>query len=309
MQADEVRCQYGCHVSIALLLQRGRAALAFCRHRPTKVFFIFPLAITDFYHHDWQNTELWFIVTALEDVLAGVRALHLAQWMHLDLTPKNLLLMSAETARANVTDFGKAIHAQTDTNTCLCPPAYQAPEVNGNAYTNKVDCYNMGLVFCYIIIPAEFAEILKLRDFQKDIYFYYRMELALQTYGEKGPVQQSLAEIAEGLIAHDPDDRCSINQALIELPRWDESEQLFKWRSGQTFAIPKEMAESATRNVGSGGGGHTHPKKRARKTKVGTDARKTGGQAGQEDEAGYEGSDELKHEKSGKVVFSISGKY
>ncbi|KAL8954718.1 MAG: hypothetical protein Q9183_006966, partial [Haloplaca sp. 2 TL-2023] len=288
---------------------RGRTALAFCHHKPTKVFFIFPLAITDFYHHDWQNAELWFTVVALEDVLEGVRALHLAKWMHLDLTPKNLLLMSTKTARANVTDFGKAVHAQTDTNTYLCPPAYQAPEVNGNPYTNTVDCYNMGLVFCFIIIPTEFAEIMKLRDFQKDTYFYYRMELALQSYGEKGPIQQCLAEIAEGLIAYDPDDRCSINQALIELPRWDKSEQLFKWRSGQTFALPKETTGPATRNADSGGGGHTHPqKKRARKNKVGTDVHKTGGQARQEDEAGYEGSDELKHKKPGKVVFSISGK-
>ncbi|KAL8869355.1 MAG: hypothetical protein Q9174_004333 [Haloplaca sp. 1 TL-2023] len=310
MQASQVQCEHDCHINTTKLGHYGRAALAFCHHKITKVFFVFPLAITDFHHHDWSNENLRFIATALDDVLEGVLVLHLADWMHLDLTPKNLLLMSTKTAVAKVADFGKAVHAQTATNTYLCPPAYSAPEVDGTPYSNKVDCFNMGLVFCHIILVEEFAEILSLRsDEDDDMLFYYRLDLELEKYGEKGPVQESLADIARGLTAYYPDKRYSIKRALAELPRWDESEKLFKWRSGQTFIPPKETDGSTVPNVGGGNGGDPRPKKkRARKSKVTKEACKLGDQAQQKDEAEYEASDELKHKKSEKVVFSISGR-
>ncbi|KAL8965622.1 MAG: hypothetical protein Q9183_003757 [Haloplaca sp. 2 TL-2023] len=310
MQASEIRCQHGCKVTKPLLDHDRSAALAFCSHYPTKLVFVFPLAITDFHRHDWENAELSFIVIVLDDVLEGVQALHLADWMHLDLTLKNLLLMSTKMACGKVTDFGKAIHAEIDTNTCLCPPAYQAPEVNGNPYTNKVDCFNMGLVLCHIILPAEFAEILSFRNFMEDIRFHYRLEQALQRYGEKGPVQQSLAKIAEGLTAHEPDERYSIEQALMELPRWDEAQKLFKWRCGRTYATPKKTAGLVAQSISTGGSGDGgRKKKRPRQAKVVADARKTAvGQAEQKDEGGFEYPGELKHKKPTKVVFSISGK-
>ncbi|KAL8869912.1 MAG: hypothetical protein Q9174_003917 [Haloplaca sp. 1 TL-2023] len=304
MQASDVQCEHDCHVNSTTLRQHGRAALAFCRHKTTAVYLVFPLATTDFHHHDWRNEKLWFIVTALDDVLEGVLALHLADWMHLDLTPKNLLLMSTKTGVAKVADFGKAVHAQTAKNTYLCPPAYSAPEVDGNPYTNKVDCFNMGLVFCHIILAEEFAEILSLRsDEDDDMRFYYQLDLALEKYGEKGPVQESLANIATGLTAYYPDKRWSIRQALAELPRWDGPKQLFKWRSGQTFTLPNVTARPMVPNVDGRDGRDTRPKKRrARKSKVAKEARETANNAEQKDEAGYEASDELKHKRPGNVA-------
>ncbi|KAL8736541.1 MAG: hypothetical protein Q9181_002390 [Wetmoreana brouardii] len=158
LQAQHIECERGCVVNTQIFQSRGDPALSFCCHAKAAVYFVCPAALKDLSSYHWDTADLSFIVDITRDVLRGLKAMHEKGWIHRDVSLKNILIMSESPTKAVLTDFGKAIHAETASDTSICPMYMKAPEVNGEMYSNKIDSRAIGLVLCAMLVPEDYAE-------------------------------------------------------------------------------------------------------------------------------------------------------
>lgn len=83
----------------------------------------------------------------------GFRVIHNRGWMNRDMTVHNSLSMSEDPPKAILTEYGKVIHGSRARHRNISPRCLRAPEVNGQKYTKKLDCWNAGLVLCELLPP------------------------------------------------------------------------------------------------------------------------------------------------------------
>ncbi|KAL9012018.1 MAG: hypothetical protein Q9173_003189 [Seirophora scorigena] len=90
----------------------------------------------------------------LRGPLEGLSHLHASHYMHLDVSVKNMFLMSSSSLWAVLGDLGKAIRSDTDRSDRVGPAQTRAPEVNGRTYyNNKIDIWSMGFALMSVLVP------------------------------------------------------------------------------------------------------------------------------------------------------------
>ncbi|KAM0687563.1 Eukaryotic translation initiation factor 2-alpha kinase 3 [Conglomerata obtusa] len=104
------------------------------------------------------------------DIVKGVYFLHKHNLMHRDIKPENIFFGDSYTFIPQIGDFGLIKEQTTDSNTLLSSnvgtEAYQAPEMKGNQYDNKVDVYSLGLVYFELMHPMK-TQMERILTFEK----------------------------------------------------------------------------------------------------------------------------------------------
>lgn len=96
---------------------------------------------------------------AILDLAEAVYFLHIAGIVHLDIKPANVLV-SAETDRCFLTDFGNAILTQNltvQTEDAHGTLYYQAPEASNFKYSDKTDVWCLGWTFAEFILQRSIS--------------------------------------------------------------------------------------------------------------------------------------------------------
>lgn len=111
------------------------------------------LAIGSFKSINWNNYTIQQIVDFLYGVVLGIKGLHVAGYMHRDVTERNMLLKPGRTPVGVLSDFGKASHTEFAKDIHIGPAYSRAPEANGvDYYTNAIDVWSAGQAFANIIM-------------------------------------------------------------------------------------------------------------------------------------------------------------
>ncbi|KAL9582571.1 MAG: hypothetical protein Q9212_003213 [Teloschistes hypoglaucus] len=205
LQAREVRCYHGCSIDPVNFRQQGDAH--FCSHRTVTIFMVFPLAIRDFAKQDWSLVSLPVKVQLIRGILEGLSALHKAGWMHRDLSPQNVLILSEKPPTAVIADYGKAVQEETAYSANIGPLYIQAPEVDGTyQYSNRIDVWSCGLIICTMIIPEQFKQSIK-REPPRNPNLGPELIAELEIYGNNGVQENAIARLVKRMISNNPNDR------------------------------------------------------------------------------------------------------
>ena len=109
-----------------------------------------PQALSPFSRDIWRNTTISqeYKLRWLRDSLEGLGTLHASGFMHRDIRPQNLLILSYEPPRASICDYGKVVKAENSTDTVIGPIHSLAPEVwtadEDSPYDAKIDLWALG---------------------------------------------------------------------------------------------------------------------------------------------------------------------
>jgi len=86
----------------------------------------------------------------IDQALTGLRGLHKAGYVHLDLKPANLMINV--NGLIKVVDFGRAVRISEKIERLLCSPFYVAPELEvGKIASVDNDIYSLGLVLLFLL--------------------------------------------------------------------------------------------------------------------------------------------------------------
>ena len=106
-----------------------------------------PYAFSSFSRNTWTNANYpqTCKLLLLRDSLQGLKFLHASGFMHRDIRPQNMLILSYEPPQASVCDYGKVVEAVHSTDTCIGPIHSLAPEVwtanKDSPYDAKIDMW------------------------------------------------------------------------------------------------------------------------------------------------------------------------
>ncbi|MCX5204517.1 serine/threonine protein kinase [Streptomyces sp. NBC_00237] len=151
---------------------------------------------------DYGPLPSHFVGTLLDQLLAGLAAVHAEGVVHRDIKPANILLQATGTGRPHLrlSDFGLALRKGeprlTETDYFLGTPGFVAPEQRLGAEPDfPADLYGVGLVALYLLVGEKpDAEALT-------------TEFAHGTPGAPPGVPAPLWEVVAGLIQPDPQAR------------------------------------------------------------------------------------------------------
>ena len=175
----------------------------------------FPLALRDFSKQIWPGTPLNIVAKLLRGPLEGLASLHNAGYMHRDVSPKNILVMSKVPAQAALCDYGKAVKAETATLKTIGPTPFLAPEVGKvEGYTNKIDIWGFGLVCCYILFPKVINTRIN-ESKRPDQQWFATITRLLSEFKKKGKQQESFAHFIERMFRWLPEERYTVSASLI----------------------------------------------------------------------------------------------
>ena len=220
-----------------------------------------PLAVSDFTAEFWSDPGITrhAKLVWLRDTLEGIRTLHTSGFMHRDIRPKNMLIISVNPPRAGLCDYGKATESETATITTLGPIPTLAPEVwtvrADGPYTAKIDMWAYGYAIAEIlgysvhkhpstdrtrshITTSRFSAILRM----------------LRDHCETSPEDEPLVDMVEKLLVWNPAVRWSAAQAL-EHECWDpimhEREQAVEGADRSPRASPPRSKRPQHRDIRS----------------------------------------------------------
>jgi len=174
-------------------------------------------------------------------VLQAVKYLHEQDVIHRDIKPENILVSASASKTAGdsgtpvvkLSDFGLAKFigdgAQMATTTCGTP-TYSAPEVWKGAYTNKVDCYSVG-VLMFVMLSGHFPKMSRDGpDFSGKVW---------------NEISRDGRDLVQQLMERDPEKRISAKAALDHL-----------WIVGDIPPTPLSSARERLRRASSFNGGN-----------------------------------------------------
>ncbi|MCJ1474815.1 hypothetical protein MMC13_003475 [Lambiella insularis] len=182
-----------------------------------KFYIYMPYAKSDFSNGFWTDPELpqttklcW-----LKQPLEGLRELHTMGIMHRDIRPKNTLVLSLVPARAALCDYGKAVKAESSTDTKIGPIYTLAPEVwtatTMKPYTANIDAWAYGYAIAEILI---YPVIVSVGYGRITPNHHATISAALNDYARKSPDDEPLVDLVLKLLRWEPADRWSAEQAL-----------------------------------------------------------------------------------------------
>ncbi len=115
-----------------------------------KFYLVMPYAISSFSRNTWTNANYpqTCKLLLLRDSLQGLKFLHASGFMHRDIRPQNMLILSYEPPQASVCDYGKVVEAVHSIDTFIGPIHSLAPEVwtanKDSPYDAKIDMWAFG---------------------------------------------------------------------------------------------------------------------------------------------------------------------
>ena len=148
----------------------------------------------------------------LKGPLEGLTTLHAMGIIHRDVRRQNMLVLSYDPPQASLCDYGKAVEAETATDTRIGPIHTLAPKVWTTAedgpYTAVIDTWAYG----YAI-----AEILGYKSLEDSNITQERLASILKiltgTHG-RGTGGEALVDLVSNLLVWEPQNRWSAAQAL-----------------------------------------------------------------------------------------------
>ena len=174
----------------------------------------FPLALGDFSTQQWPTVPLTTVAELLRGPLEGLQAMHNAGYMHRDVSPKNVLVMSFDPPQAVLCDYGKAIQADKATVTTIGPIVYLAPEVKDQeSYRSPIDIWGLGVVCLWIVCP-EYIKSENVKNKRPDPAWLARVLSKLSEYAKLGEHESRFANLIESMLSWNPDNRPTATQAL-----------------------------------------------------------------------------------------------
>ena len=167
-----------------------------------------PLAGASFAQVGWASIGLDTRLDLFHDTLLGLRSLHQAGYMHRDISPKNLLIVSLKPPIAAICDYGKAAQKPTSSNTFIGPIYLLAPEVQqNNPYTNKIDVWSLAYCWFRALFP-------KFPMRRIDEGLFRELQRRLNLFSKEGGVQRQLADLMGSMLVWNPEKRFTVEEAL-----------------------------------------------------------------------------------------------
>ena len=184
-----------------------------CGTVPEQVYLTFPLAYEDLSRQVWPENPTALLVKLIRGPVEGLSTLHRAGYIHRDVTAKNILVLSLDPPQATLCDYGKAVRATSHVDSRIGPIPTLAPEVDGRTeYSNKIDVWSLAYACCSILFPAT-------RRAQGGSLMsegtYRGLIDALNEYSNRGPLENSFADLLRQMLSLRPEDRISSAQALL----------------------------------------------------------------------------------------------
>lgn len=144
--------------------------------------------------------------------MLGVQAMHDQGYMHRDISPKNLLILSLNPPKAAVCDYGKSTRDARSDQTTLGPLYLLAPEVaNGNFYDKRIDIWNLGYAWVRSLAPG-WTSAERVNKARHQI-----LASQLQTFAAKHPAMSGIYIIMWRMITWDPDRRMGGREVISRL--------------------------------------------------------------------------------------------
>lgn len=145
-------------------------------------------------------------------LLQGVRAIHVNEWMHRDITPQNILYFSTDHKRAVLCDFGKLCRKKTSTLENLVAWTFLPPEIQpqkGHRYNQSIDIWMLGYALLWVWFP-EIApkEEQAMRDWGK------HQKVLRRLAAEEKSNEPSFCALLGEMLSWDAKNRPSVDQAL-----------------------------------------------------------------------------------------------
>lgn len=133
--------------------------------------------------------------------------LHRKHVIHRDIKPENLLL--GYDYQVKIADFGWSVHSPSNRRTTLCGTLdYLPPEmVEGNAHSEKVDLWSLG-VLCYefLVGVPPFED---LRGNEATYKRIVKVDLRIPQW-----VSEGARDLITKLLRHDPEKRMALAQVM-----------------------------------------------------------------------------------------------
>ncbi len=148
-----------------------------------------------------------------KQLLHGIQAIHELGWMHRDINPKNILYFPDKPAHAALCDFGKLFRRPTDTDTILAAWCWLPPEIvkgEKRTYNQKIDMWMLSHALLYMWLP----HIFKNRELRLQPYHQRALSLLKGLAATDSPPESGLFSLLYSMIAWDPQDRPTAQQAL-----------------------------------------------------------------------------------------------
>lgn len=193
-----------------------------CRF-PENFSICFPQAIHDFSRLDWfREHSLEVRLQLLLQPLQGIHEMHEKGIMHRDITVGNMLILSYDSPRAVISDFGKAIHAQNSHETCIGPISTLAPEVwsatTYNPYDKAVDIWAYGYAIAQILRCVNvYKSNNNIISKEKHADILGNLDL----HAAKFPKETELIKLVKSMLIWDAQQRIAAQLAL-DHPCWDD---------------------------------------------------------------------------------------
>jgi serine/threonine protein kinase len=194
-----------------------------CGRSPEDVFLAMPLAQTDFGNTAWLSIPKETRLALFRNTLVGLKRIHACGVMHRDISLKNLLVRSLDPPVAAICDFGKATDQRHSYNSAIGPIETVAPEVwrsaPHNPYTRAVDVWSLG--YAWLSTFGHLRGLLSANGNQKaDEVRSRSIHRELDNRVRSGLIPGSLGNLMRDMIAFDPAQRCTAEEALRH-PVWD----------------------------------------------------------------------------------------
>jgi serine/threonine protein kinase len=177
-----------------------------------------------------------FLKVIAQRILIGLKYLHSRRMIHRDIKPENIYLMEVgipgSAVLADLEEMCLSKIGQNLGDGFMGTPCYTAPEVwNEQMYDEKIDLWSFGMTLYVTGVRAfpfvgEFGSLEMIEEIQQGLP-NYRKSWGFQK------VSMELKELIEALLAFDPAQRPSAEEALefpwfADLPKWQEVERLAK---------------------------------------------------------------------------------
>ena len=141
-------------------------------------------------------------------ILEGVLALHKEGFMHRDIKPGNLGVVSYDPALAVILDFGQTVQQSTVAPTPgrIGTEGYLAPEMELETYNNGVDIWALGVVGLQLFLTQG---LLRWHKFPDDRLIHQQTSISLSRLPNS-----SVEDLLGRMLRWDPAERISAKDAL-----------------------------------------------------------------------------------------------
>ncbi|KAL9471947.1 hypothetical protein ACSS6W_009888 [Trichoderma asperelloides] len=193
------------------LFSRRSEAVDYCRH----TFYSVPLAEHDFLNMPWAKIDINTRLLYLFQTLEGLSEIHRQHITHGNILPESLLILAdakgeplpganALPKRAAISLYIQPLGKKPSASVCVAPEVWKSKE---NLDHSKADIWSLAASWLFAFVrPPSGIRITK--------ESYHTLQKTLDSQSEKGFIQDPFATLLRQMLAWDPKDRPSAEEAL-----------------------------------------------------------------------------------------------